>query len=152
MIENLPQDFFRDEEEYDIVIKVEDWTEQPKNIAEMLYDNYGMTVDPAKLKGLKARIRHVLGVEAIPLQVPLKLRDMKGNDQEYRKKKLLGSGGLKPLPEKHIDLKTAQNKTELRYLIEYGIVKKMYRDYIERKTTLKAYKDARKWFHDKYGE
>lgn len=154
ILEQLPEDFYNSEEEKDIISKVEDWTMKPKVIASMLKERHGIVVSPFKLKGIKARIRHLLGQEAIPLQKLLKLKDMDSEikKREYREQKLIESGGLLPLPIVTIDLNKASDKKELRYLIEYGIVMKMYKEYVDRKRSLNSYKEARKWFHDKYRE
>lgn len=149
--DNLPEGFFKNDEERwilklsegDLKLKVESLREKACAIT-------GKDISQRTVIGIKARLRRTLGEVIVPLGKMIK--DEVKTPVEARVKKAEKRVKYNPLPPKHMSLREANTEKKRAYIFEYNIVRQMYKNYINRQDTLERYKEAREWFHDKYGE
>jgi len=146
----IGQDFFRDErDKWILCLDDNEIRMNSKEIHDIVKERLGIELQARTIVGLKARLRRILGVKALPFNCFFKNRYTK---EEQRVRKAEKAVKLPPLPQKSFDLKNAGSEKKREYIFSYGIVRQMYRNYIENKDTLERYKEARLWFHEKYGE
>ena len=122
--DNLPPDFFRSEDEK-WILKL--------SLGEIRMKSYDI-------------IRIVKGItgKTLPMRTIIA--------EEVRAEQALKKTGLKPLPPKQMSLREAGSEKKRAYIFEYNIVRQMYKNYLCKQETLERYKEARKWFHEKYHE
>lgn len=154
--EKLPADFFNSEEEKWILkLSLGELRMKSYDIIRIAKSITGKTYMMRTIIGLKARLRRVLGEDVLPLD-----RFIKGDHSQYyyhsseeaRAEQALKKVGLKPLPPKQMSLKEAGTEKKRLYIFEYNIVRQMYKNYLCKQETLERYKEARKYFHEKYKE
>jgi len=160
----LPDEIFKNEEEMRIAATVCDWSASNLSIAAEILTKLGIELTHRNVIGLRTRMRRILGKDVIPFETRantkfhkftedelLAIEASKKKTEESRAKKALASAH-KPLPYKKTVFREAKSPAERRYMFEYQIVRKMYRDYLEKKINFGTYNDARKWFYEKYRE
>lgn len=161
---HVPDDIFKSIEEMRMVASVSDWAQSNVAISAELHTKLGIDLGIRQVAGVRTRLRRHLGLEVIPYDTHLKNSDREYSEEELqaleiskksaeetRRRKAL-AGGYMPLPYKKTIFREARTRAERRYMFEYQIVRKMYRDYIEKKINFATYNKARKWFYEKYNE
>lgn len=149
--EKLDNAFFRDDSEKwilklsegELKLKAEDLVGIARAITKR-------DITTRNIIGLKARLRRTLGEELVPLDSALKQKCH--TCEELRVKKAKSRVKYSPLPPKKFDFAKADTVKKREYIFSYGIVRQMYRNYLAKQDTLERYKEAREWFHEKYGE
>ena len=149
--DKLPEDFFRkDEEKWILKLSAGELRLKAEAVKDLASTITGREIPFRNIIGLKARLRRVLGTDMVPFDNMIKTGVK--TPTEAREKKAEKQVKWKPLPPKAMSLRDARSEKSRAYIFEYNIVRQMYKNYLNREDTLARYKDARDWFHDKYGE
>lgn len=149
--DRLPEDFFRDESER-WVLKLSEGELKLKaeDLADIASAMTQREITERVIIGMKARLRRTLGEDLVPLDSVLKSKCK--TRAEQRMKKAKKAVKFPPLPFKKFDIRGASSPKSREYMFSYGIVRQMYKNYLAKEDTLERYKEAREWFHSKYGE
>jgi len=154
--EYIHDDFFKNEDERWILeLTLEELRMKSYDIIRIVKEKTGRTLAMRTIIGLKSRLRRTLGEHVIPLDQYVRgTHEMLrySSSEEVRAEQALKKTGLKPLPPKPMKLRDAGSEKKRAYIFEYNIVRQMYKNYLCRKDTLERYREARKWFHEKYNE